>query len=426
MEDSFVFISYAHKDSARVIPLIEAMQKKGIKLWYDNGIEAGADWTEFIAGKVLSCYKFVSFISEAYNASPNCKRELTMAVTRNKDMLSIYIETVNLSAGLEMQLGLSHNLFLNRYSSDQAFVDKLCEEPFFEGCRVETGFNTVERRECPYNGKLALGGGHFAALTEDGGVVCAGDNRCGQCNTSSWQDMDFVTAGGYITAGVRKDGGVICAGAAYGMPNLGVTKNWKNIKALWASFYGIAAIDNIGKAYAVGHGSSGQFELSSWEHVEEIALGYRHTLGLKSDGTVLSVGENDKGQCAVESWQGIVAVAAGAGHSVGLKGDGTVVAVGDSSCGQCSTESWKDVVAIAACEGQTIGLKSDGTVLQTGRNTGGKYDLSGLRDVVSVRAATRSAGEGDLYTYILAKDSSGNTFVFGDDDFGQLSFAAER
>ena len=41
--NSYVFISYAHKDSAIVLPCIEAMKKKGVNLWYDEGIAAGSE-----------------------------------------------------------------------------------------------------------------------------------------------------------------------------------------------------------------------------------------------------------------------------------------------------------------------------------------------------------------------------------------------
>ena len=49
----FVFISYAHANSDRVLPILRAMQESDICLWYDGGIEAGSEWPEYIAERVI-------------------------------------------------------------------------------------------------------------------------------------------------------------------------------------------------------------------------------------------------------------------------------------------------------------------------------------------------------------------------------------
>ena len=47
-QEKYIFISYAHKDSAIVVPLIENMKKAGFHVWYDDGIEVGAEWPAYI------------------------------------------------------------------------------------------------------------------------------------------------------------------------------------------------------------------------------------------------------------------------------------------------------------------------------------------------------------------------------------------
>ena len=34
----YAFMSYSHKDEARIKPLIEELQKVGCNIWYDEGI----------------------------------------------------------------------------------------------------------------------------------------------------------------------------------------------------------------------------------------------------------------------------------------------------------------------------------------------------------------------------------------------------
>lgn len=132
----YVFISYAHRDSAIVLPCVNALKQKGINIWYDEGIQAGSEWPEYIAEKVVSCKKFVLFVSKAYLESQNCKRELNFAVSRKKDILSVYIEDVVLSPGMEMQLGTYQAVFKNKFTNNNAFFNSLCNESWFNDCRI--------------------------------------------------------------------------------------------------------------------------------------------------------------------------------------------------------------------------------------------------------------------------------------------------
>ena len=131
----YVFISYAHKDSNAVLPAIGQLRDQGVSLWYDNGIEAGSEWPEFVAEKVLNCDKFILFISKAYLDSQNCKRELNFAISRKKEILSVFLEEVELSPGMEMQLGTYQAIFRKRFANDGSFYRSLAGEPFFNACR---------------------------------------------------------------------------------------------------------------------------------------------------------------------------------------------------------------------------------------------------------------------------------------------------
>ena len=137
----YVFVSYAHKDANVVLPCIDALKRKNINVWYDEGIQAGSEWPEYIAEKVVYCTKFILFISRAYLASQNCKRELNFAISKKKELLSIFIEDVELSPGVEMQLGTYQSLFKNRFISDDAFRTSLCNEHWFDDCKTN-GANT--------------------------------------------------------------------------------------------------------------------------------------------------------------------------------------------------------------------------------------------------------------------------------------------
>lgn len=133
----YIFISYAHKDNATVLPILKLMREYNINIWYDDGIEAGSEWPDYIAQKILGCNRFLCFISENYPASQNCKRELNFAIAEKKEVLSIYLkEEINLPAGMRMQLGSYQSLFYNRFKSPDDFGKFIANENFVHSCIV--------------------------------------------------------------------------------------------------------------------------------------------------------------------------------------------------------------------------------------------------------------------------------------------------
>ena len=172
----YVFVSYAHADKEVVMPTINAMKAHNINIWYDGGIEAGSEWPEYIAEKVISCSRFILFISDAYLKSQNCKRELNFAISRKKEILSIYLHDVELSPGMEMQLGTYQAFFRNRFATNELFFAALCKEHLFDPCLEDTknetasdGGNTTTSQN-PLGGQSGFGnnGGSTAQAPQNG------------------------------------------------------------------------------------------------------------------------------------------------------------------------------------------------------------------------------------------------------------------
>lgn len=133
--EPYIFISYAHKDSDRVLPIISALQERGFRVWYDAGIEAGTEWPEYIAEHLESCTVFLAFLSQSALDSPNCRREINFAIDERKEMLNIYLEELRLSAGMRMQLGVLQAMFCYRHSSRESFMEELCRSRILAPCR---------------------------------------------------------------------------------------------------------------------------------------------------------------------------------------------------------------------------------------------------------------------------------------------------
>lgn len=164
----YVFVSYAHANSDAVLPIVNAMSKSKIDLWYDEGITAGSEWPEFIAERVVECSKFVLFVSNAYLDSQNCKRELNFAISRKKDILSIFLEDVQLSPGMEMQLGTYQAIHINRFPSLEAFRSSICQESFFDPCRGGGNILVGPKNSGPVGGNHTHRGGYTPGTAGNG------------------------------------------------------------------------------------------------------------------------------------------------------------------------------------------------------------------------------------------------------------------
>ena len=132
--EPYIFVSYAHKDSDVVLPIIEALADNGFRVWYDAGITAGTDYTEDIAGRILNSTVVIAFVSKLWMQSQFCLREIKFAVSQGKNILPIYLDDVVLTPGIEMILNAPQALFYNRVPYE-TFLKKLLEAPLLCPCR---------------------------------------------------------------------------------------------------------------------------------------------------------------------------------------------------------------------------------------------------------------------------------------------------
>ena len=58
----YIFISYAHEDIEQVLPIIKHMVNDEYRLWFDEKIEIGKEWTESIANHLNQATCFIAFM----------------------------------------------------------------------------------------------------------------------------------------------------------------------------------------------------------------------------------------------------------------------------------------------------------------------------------------------------------------------------
>ena len=149
--DPYVFISYAHKDMQKIMPVIERLNNDKYRLWYDAGIEAGANWPEVVASHLLNSKTVVLFISESFLKSQNCRREVNYAVSEKKDMYCVFLEKTDLPQDMAMQLSTVEKLYASDMTGEQIADDierKIGNDYLGDGV---TGYEKSEERKTSLN-----------------------------------------------------------------------------------------------------------------------------------------------------------------------------------------------------------------------------------------------------------------------------------
>ena len=133
-KEPYIFVSYAHKDKQQVMPILQMLGRQGFRVWYDEGIDPGTEWDDYIAEHVCSCGCMVAFMSGNYVASDNCRDELNFARDLQKERLLVYLEDTTLPMGMAMRLNRLQAIYSYVYSPEE-FEEKLCGTGILQTCR---------------------------------------------------------------------------------------------------------------------------------------------------------------------------------------------------------------------------------------------------------------------------------------------------
>ena len=134
-KDKYIFVSYCHRDRAHVFPIVEQLVRDGYRVWYDEGIDPGSEWPEIIAKHLNGSAICLAFITDNALHSHNCRREINFALLKKKYFISVILEQVQMSLGMEMQLSSSQSIFKYTLPGDGEFFAKLYETAALAQCK---------------------------------------------------------------------------------------------------------------------------------------------------------------------------------------------------------------------------------------------------------------------------------------------------
>lgn len=142
--ENYIFISYSHQDKQAVFPIIERLVRDGYRVWYDEGIDPGSEWPEIIATYLNGCSLCIACISENSLNSHNCRREINFALSKKKPFISVMLEPIEMSLGMEMQLSSTQSVFKYAFQNEDEFFAKLYNAKSLSSCCRVTGASEIK------------------------------------------------------------------------------------------------------------------------------------------------------------------------------------------------------------------------------------------------------------------------------------------
>jgi TPR repeat protein len=99
--------SYSRRDAAVVVPILDALKARGVKVWFDKNIPGGAIWEETITRNMRRAKAVVFFVSKESLLSDRCFDEVSAARTLKRQIIPVLVEPVRMPDDLPDRLVLT-------------------------------------------------------------------------------------------------------------------------------------------------------------------------------------------------------------------------------------------------------------------------------------------------------------------------------
>ena len=138
----YIFISYSHKDSEKVFPVISIMKKNGYRVWYDKNINPGRKWDQYIESIIKHSCIFISFISHSYWKSGACIEEISYACRLSQfeidGIIPVFLDETDIpeNLGLQMHLSSRQKVFGYRCTTPEDICGMIYKNTLIYKCRV--------------------------------------------------------------------------------------------------------------------------------------------------------------------------------------------------------------------------------------------------------------------------------------------------
>jgi tetratricopeptide (TPR) repeat protein len=154
--DPYLFVSYSHQDAEEVFPEIERLDRRGFRIWYDEGIDPATIWTNEIYKALENASLVLAFLSPRAALSEYVRKEIHMAiVTLKKPVVVIDLAETALTGGLALLL--ADIQAVRKFEMHELDYQRTLERALPAACRLhENGAIIEPPEERIYQDGLAL------------------------------------------------------------------------------------------------------------------------------------------------------------------------------------------------------------------------------------------------------------------------------
>jgi len=131
-KEPYVFISYCQQDMALCGSLVNELNARHVRVWFDNAVHIGDMWPEVIANHLKDCRVCILLITNNFVGSVNCNNELAFSTQNHIPAIPLLADGTNVSAGMQMTLAAIK--YIKFDPTRPLPVDKLMESPDLKAC----------------------------------------------------------------------------------------------------------------------------------------------------------------------------------------------------------------------------------------------------------------------------------------------------
>jgi len=166
----YIFVSYAHLDREEVYAGIERLHNEGFRIWYDEGIQGGAEWADTLAQAIEKATQFLLFVTPRSMASVNVLDEIYWAREAKRAIVPVWLEETVLPRSVGFVLVRLNRIEKFRMGAGQYF-DAVRDALLPQTCRTAAAVRPAEQPARPVveAGRAEFQLSYLLAWSVDGG-----------------------------------------------------------------------------------------------------------------------------------------------------------------------------------------------------------------------------------------------------------------
>lgn len=138
--EPYIYVSYSHRDTDHVLPIIQVLRNDGYRIWYDGNIFAGNSWIDLLSRKIESASVFLAFCSSNSMQSEYMYQQIHYAINKHRVVIPVYLdeEVKRNNGGDRLRFILSPYQGIDYYKFDNihSLIEELEKVPSFAMCKV--------------------------------------------------------------------------------------------------------------------------------------------------------------------------------------------------------------------------------------------------------------------------------------------------